>query len=112
MNKDFFEYVPEGLAIIDENYDIICSNIRFKSHFGNIKKLTDLVLLDRKTRGQLPAFEFDKSFNNPLNDMEALYVNENNADLWKEMKKGFASHLKILQIFFITLIFLSNCITE
>lgn len=82
MNKDFFEYVPEGLAIIDENYDIICSNIRFKSHFGNIKKLTDLVLLDRKTRGQLPAFEFDKSFNNPLNDMEALYVNENNADLF------------------------------
>lgn len=82
MNKDFFEYAPEGLAVIDENAYVVCCNQRFCSYFGNIQKLTDIVFLDRRTRTPLPSIDFNYYFNNPLNDVEALYINKNNTDLF------------------------------
>ena len=82
MNKDFFEYAPEGLAVIDETTSILFGNQRFRSYFGNIQKLTDVVFLDRQTRNPMPSINFDHCFQNPLDDMEALYVNENNTDLF------------------------------
>ena len=82
MNKDFFEYVPEGLAIVDEDMSIICSNQKFRSYFGDTKKLTDIVFLDRKTRVPSNPVDFNQCFDTPLEDLEVLYINETKADLF------------------------------
>ena len=82
MNKDFFEYVPEGLAIVDEDMSIICSNQKFRSYFGDAEKLTDIVFLDRKTRAASNPIDFNQCFNHPLEDLEVLYINETKTDLF------------------------------
>lgn len=73
MDKDFFECIPEALAVIGENASILFSNQRFCSYFGNIQKLTDIVFLDRQTEEPLPSMNFNYYFDNPRNDIEVSY---------------------------------------
>lgn len=82
MNEDFFEYAPEGLAVIDENGSVLCSNKRFCSYFGDIRKLKDIIFLDRMTKTPLPVVNFDYYFCNPHDNVEALYINKNNTALF------------------------------
>jgi serine phosphatase RsbU (regulator of sigma subunit) len=80
MNRDFFEYAPDGLAIIDEDFSILYSNQKFRSCFKDVSKITDINFLDRKTKIKLSSFDFNEYFKTSPSDIEALYINENEGD--------------------------------